>query len=320
MCTKPRIIVPGVYYHVSSKGVSGENVFLDHEMKTFFLKELSATLKKYSYDCCCWSLMDNHYHMVIKSSEVLISKFMQRLNSVLAKEFNRRNGREGVVFFRRYASLISDESELKKLIRYVHLNPVRCGACFLEELNTFEWCSHKDVVSQNSSEILNRELLLNQFAGPEPVKTYENYIAESDYENDEAIRIVRNANKGKQNFSKPECWILGNEEFIRMVLYKDMCRKARIARHIIEGVSLEQIHQELQVCLCSEKNDLYFQGRENQKSTSRELFAYLGALRYDFYHTEIAGYLKITSSAVSRMVSRYSRITQGEYLLKSVVC
>ncbi|MFP4165387.1 MAG: hypothetical protein ACLFQB_15695, partial [Chitinispirillaceae bacterium] len=51
---------------------------------------------------------------------------------------------------------------------------------------------------------------------------------------------------------------------------------------------------------------------------ARELFAYAGACCYDFRNTEIAEYLKITASAVSRMVSRYDRISGREFLLESV--
>ncbi|MFP4242156.1 MAG: hypothetical protein ACLFQB_09520, partial [Chitinispirillaceae bacterium] len=61
MCTKPKIIVPDVYYQVSSKGVFGEKIFSDDELKRFFLKELSKTLDKFSYRCCGWSVMNNHY-------------------------------------------------------------------------------------------------------------------------------------------------------------------------------------------------------------------------------------------------------------------
>ncbi|MFP4243047.1 MAG: transposase, partial [Chitinispirillaceae bacterium] len=95
MCTKPRIIVPGVFYQVYSKGVSGEKIFGNPEMKKFFLRELAVTLEKFSFKCCSWSIMDDHYHLVVKSSDVPISKFMQRLNSVYAKKFNREKGREG---------------------------------------------------------------------------------------------------------------------------------------------------------------------------------------------------------------------------------
>lgn len=319
MCTKPRIIVPNVYYQISSKGVSGEKIFGKTELKRFFLRELAKSLKKFSYRCCCWSLMDNHYHLVVESSEVPISKFMQRLNSVYAKKFNREMGREGVVFFRRYASIISEETELRKLIRYVHLNPVRCGDCTLEELDSYEWCGH-GALAREEDDILDRGTILDQFSGSDPLAEYRSYITspDSDLETDETIIRVRDANRGKLNFFIPELWVIGSSEFIRMVLEKDRLRRARIARHLISGVSLEMLHENLQISFCSQKDELFLQGRINQKSTARELFAYAGVCRYDFLTTELAEYLKTTASAVSRMISRFGRISDRDYLLDSV--
>ncbi|MFP4165241.1 MAG: transposase [Chitinispirillaceae bacterium] len=319
MCTKPRIIVPGVYYQIYSKGVSGEKILKDRKMKEFFLKELAISLEKYAFQCCSWSVMDDHYHLVVKSSEVPISKFMQRLNSVYAKKFNRENKREGVVFFRRYASVISEETELKKLIRYVHLNPVRCGLCTLEQLDHHEWSGHGAVVQGSDGRILDKDALLAQFPGSDPLSQYRDYInSEKADGGDELIRIVRNANRGKVNFSKWESWVIGSEHFVLDVLQKDRSRRARIARHIMENATLEKLHESLQLCFVSEREQLYRQGRINQKSTCRELFAYVGACRYDFHHTEIAEYLGITGSGVSRMISRYPKISQQEYLVGTV--
>ncbi|MFP4013418.1 MAG: transposase [Chitinispirillaceae bacterium] len=319
MCTKPRIIVPGVFYQVYSKGVFGEEIFPTPELKSFFLKELAITLKKYSYLCCSWSLQKDHYHLVVKSSEVPISKFMQRLNSVIAKEFNRQCGREGVVFFRRYASVISEETELKKLIRYVHLNPVRCGECTLEELDQYEWCGHRAVVQGSEDDLLDKDCLLNQFPGSDSLRQYREYLLseKTDCVDDEVIRKVRDVNRGKMNFFRPESWIIGSYEFMRMVLEKDRSRRVRLARHIVTNTTLENLHQALQVCLNSEKEELFHQGRVNQKSTSRELFAYLGVCCYDFHATQVANYLGITGSGASRMVSRYAKVFQREYLVKS---
>ncbi|MFP4014652.1 MAG: transposase [Chitinispirillaceae bacterium] len=320
MCTKPRIIVPGVFYQVYSKGVHGEDIFPTPELKDFFLKELAITLEKYSYLCCSWSLQKNHYHLVVKSSKEPISKFMQRLNSVYAKMFNRESGREGVVFFRRYASVITEETEIKKLIRYVHLNPVRCGECTLEELDHYEWCGHSAVVQGRDDDLLDKECLLNQFPGSEPLRQYRDYLSseESDCGYNEIIGKVRNANRGKMGVSKPESWVIGSLDFIRMVLRKDHSRKVRLARHILTDTTLEKLHEALRCCLDCEKEELFHQGWKNQKSTSRELFAYLGTCCYDFRATEIAQYLGITGSGVSRMVSRYSGIIQREYLAESV--
>ncbi|MFP4242193.1 MAG: transposase [Chitinispirillaceae bacterium] len=318
MCTKPRIIVPGVYYHVTSRGVFGEKILQDPELKKFLLRELKITLDKFSFTCVSWSIMDDHYHLIVKSSQVTISRFMQRLNSVYAKKFNREKNREGVVFFRRYASVISEETELKKLIRYVHMNPVRCGACTLEELDRYEWCGHSSVVNADDA-VLDNKSLLDQFNASDPVGDYCRYLnsAETDCEK-EIIRIVRNANRGKMNFSKPELWVIGSYEFVQAVLREDRCRKTRIARHSILDISLKELHETLRNNIYSEEEELFFQGRINQKSTARELFAYAGACSYDFRNTEIAEYLKVDPSAVSRMISRYNRITQKDYLIDAV--
>ncbi|MFW6245704.1 MAG: transposase [Fibrobacterota bacterium] len=319
MCTKPRIIVPGVFYHVTSKGVFGEDIFPTPELKSFFLKELSITLKKYSYLCCSWSLQKDHFHLVVKSSDVPISKFMQRLNSVYAKKFNRERGREGVVFYRRYASVISEETELKKLIRYVHLNPVRCGDCTAEKLDWYEWCGHRAVMQGDEDAILDRGTLISQFQGSDPVDQYRHFLSSVSpgCDGDETVRKIRNANKGWFHFADPELFVIGSAGFIRKVLEMDRSRRARIARHIIADATLEKIHGALQLCLNCEKEELFHQGRVNQKSTARELFAYTSACCYDFQATEIAEYLGVTGSGVSRMISRYSKIRQWDYLVDS---
>lgn len=229
MCTKPRVIVPGVFYQVSSRGVFGEDIFPTTELKNFFLKELAITLKKYSFTCCSWSLQKDHYHLVVESSEIPISKFMQRLNSVYAKKFNSERGREGVVFFRRYASVITEETELKELIRYVHLNPVRCGDCTLEELDHYKWSGHRAVVQGIDDNLVDKVCLLNQFSGSDPLHQYRIYLSSGKpgCDDDESIRIVRSANREKTGFSEPELWVIGSLDFIRKVLEMDRCRRAR---------------------------------------------------------------------------------------------
>ncbi|NLG19602.1 MAG: hypothetical protein GX556_19965, partial [Fibrobacter sp.] len=109
MCTQPRMVVPFAFYQVTSKSICDQKIFPDNTLKTFFLKELSISLKCYSFQCLAWSIMDDHFHMMVKSSDVSISKFMQRLNSVYAKKFNRYNKRKGHLFEQRFSSVIVQE-------------------------------------------------------------------------------------------------------------------------------------------------------------------------------------------------------------------
>jgi len=92
MATKPRMIVPNAFYQIKSACIPELKVFSSEKMKIFLLKQISIAKGKYSFKCFSWSIMDNHYHLVVQSSEETISKFMQRVNFAFAKYFNRING------------------------------------------------------------------------------------------------------------------------------------------------------------------------------------------------------------------------------------
>ncbi|NLE00680.1 MAG: hypothetical protein GX640_12485 [Fibrobacter sp.] len=64
--------------------------------------------------------------------------------------------------------------------------------------------------------------------------------------------------------------------------------------------------------------ELMRQGRSNERSTAREMFAYVARYRYDYNGVAIAAYLKKTDSAVSRMLSRFENVNQKEYLVDAV--
>jgi hypothetical protein len=54
---------------------------------------------------------------------------MQRLLTGYAQQFNRRHRRHGVLFQNRYKSILCEEdSYLRGLVRYIHLNPLRTSA------------------------------------------------------------------------------------------------------------------------------------------------------------------------------------------------
>ena len=71
-------------------------------------------------------LMSNHLHIIVKTREANLQKFMQRFNTSYSVYYNRRHKRSGHLYQGRYkAILIEADSSLLELSRYVHLNPVR---------------------------------------------------------------------------------------------------------------------------------------------------------------------------------------------------
>jgi REP element-mobilizing transposase RayT len=320
--SKPRIVVSGVFYEVTSKGARGTAIFDTDELKSFFLTEFSRTLEKFSYQCYGWSLLDDHYHLILKSSDISISKFMQRINSIYAKHYNKVKNEQGTVFYRRFASVIAEqETCLKDLIRYVHLNPVRCGTCTLEHLDTYKWCGHHSLTNNESDQIQNTSDVLKIFAGSNASTAYHDFIHRNSSEpkTEKFIQDIRNANNGLEKFSQPEPWVIGTPKFVREILERDRCNRARTARHTREDITCENIHDKIKVQLNITDDEFFRQGRLNIRTKARLLFAYVGVIRFDYSGADLAKYLGVTRSAISRMLSRWKTVEEREKLFRDVM-
>ena len=319
MTSKPRIIVPFHFYQLSSIGIPELNIFNSNQMKSFFLNQLFITLKKFSFHCLAWALMDDHYHLVIKSSDDSISIFMQRLNSVLAKHFNKINRRKGAVFSKRFSSIVIQEgNSIKDIIRHIHLNPVRRGICTLEELDNYEWAGHHSLVNNISGSIINSPELLNMFGGSGSIDCYRKFV-KSGTGNPQVINLMRMSNEGTLNFHNSNCFVIGDSTFTELVFEEDRCRKAQMARYVREHIALDKMLYKVKRCVDFDIQSIFRHGRLNEISTVRELFATIGHCNYEFKCTEIATHLRVTTSAVSRMVSRSKRIAEFNFL-KEMIC
>ena len=86
----------------------------------------------------------------------------------------------------------------------------------------------------------------------------------------------------------------------------------------MENLTLEGMLQKVKATVDIGPVDIFRQGRLNELSTVRQLFATIGHCEYQFSCTDIAKYLKITASAVSMMISRNNRITELHFLKKMI--
>jgi len=70
-----------------------------------------------------WTLISNHFHLLLRTGPIPLSTVMRRLNVVT---FNIRHRRSGHLFQNRYKSVVCEEDAyLLELTRYIHLNPLR---------------------------------------------------------------------------------------------------------------------------------------------------------------------------------------------------
>lgn len=144
MPRKPRLEAPDLLYHVIGRGIERKEIFSSGDDYLFFLKTLGKILNDTGTKCFAFTLMTNHFHLLIKSSSIPLSSIMRRLLTTYAIYFNKKNHRAGHLFQNRYKSIICEEdSYLLELIRYIHLNPKRAGIVkTMTELNSYPYSGH----------------------------------------------------------------------------------------------------------------------------------------------------------------------------------
>jgi len=124
-----RLEHPGAIWHVTSRGNERREIYRTDDDRNGFLAVLAESVVRYRWTLHAWVLMTNHYHLLVETPEPTLSVGVKRLNGLHAQNFNRAHHRVGHLFQGRFkAILVERESHLLELVRYIVLNPVRCGA------------------------------------------------------------------------------------------------------------------------------------------------------------------------------------------------
>jgi len=122
-----RIEYAGAFHHVMNRGLERREIFRDEKDCEAFLSLCLDIHKRFKVILHAYSLMPNHYHLMVETPEGNLSRAMRHLDGVYTQGFNRRRrGRGGPLFQGRYkAILIDKEAYSLELSRYIHLNPVK---------------------------------------------------------------------------------------------------------------------------------------------------------------------------------------------------
>ncbi len=98
----------------------------DNRDRAKWLELLDRVALRYGWRFFAWVLMDNHFHLFLRTPNPDLSAGMHDLNSGYASWFNRRHERVGSLYQGRFkAILVENESYAWTLSRYIHLNPCR---------------------------------------------------------------------------------------------------------------------------------------------------------------------------------------------------
>lgn len=161
------------YYHVYNRGAGRQNIFIDPYDRRKFLSILKRHLSKrsrrgsytlYDVELVAYCLMSNHFHLLIYIPEEPreITGLMRSVGTAYSMYFNKRHDLSGHLFQGIYkASLISNDSYLAHISRYIHLNP--------RGYRTYEWSSLREYLGERHTDWVHPERVL----GTSPEKYLE---------------------------------------------------------------------------------------------------------------------------------------------------
>ena len=162
------------HYHIYNRANGNEKIFLNDDNYLFFLSKYKKHIDPIC-DTFSYCLMPNHFHLLIRfKDDFLIEQLMNfnnknDISTFLSKQFsnffssytqafNKQQNRKGSLFMKPFKRKeIKDEVYLKKLIHYIHLNPVGAGLC--SKPNLWKYSSFNAIVSDKRTNILKSDVI-----------------------------------------------------------------------------------------------------------------------------------------------------------------
>jgi REP element-mobilizing transposase RayT len=209
MARKPRLHVPGGFYHVILRGNGGQDIFHSVEDSKFFESLVSEGIERFGHRIHCYCWMKNHIHLVIQIANTPLSKIIQNISFRYTLFINNKYDTRGHLFQGRYkAVLVDPENYLLQLIRYIDLNPVR--AEIVNKPEEYRWSSHRAYMDKASCGWLTVDYILGLFSNnrAEALKDYQEFVIDGMQQGYRKEVISGSVRRD----------ILGNDRFVEEVL------------------------------------------------------------------------------------------------------
>ena len=160
MARPPRIDFSNAVYHVTSRGNGRAVIFWSEDDRQRFLAQLADSLHTAGVRLYAFALLENHFHLLVRTPRANLSRFMQRLLTRYALYCRYKHRRPGHLFQGRFkAKLVEDDVYLTAVTRYIHLNPVKIAAFRrvgarerLLYLRSFAWSSYAGYVDASKAQ------------------------------------------------------------------------------------------------------------------------------------------------------------------------
>lgn len=149
------------FFHIMVQGIKKEKIFCKKEYKEKYIQLMKLFKEKQKIDIISYCVMNNHSHIIIYTEDINeLTKYMERLNTTYAINYNKAENRVGYVYRNRFESKeIYNQDYLTKCIKYIHMNPVKAKITTTE--GEYKYSSYNDYI--NKKGIVTDKLLRNIF-------------------------------------------------------------------------------------------------------------------------------------------------------------
>ena len=125
----PHIYLDDTWYCITSSTYQRRRLFRPEGYKDLIRAQLKALAQEFSLQLAAWVILDNHYHILVKSRiGAELSRFIGRLHGRTSFEINGRDqARHRQVWHNYWDTLMRDEAGYWTRFNYIHHNPVKHG-------------------------------------------------------------------------------------------------------------------------------------------------------------------------------------------------
>lgn len=230
----------GAWHHVMNRGARRALIFTRDADCVKFLSIVGDVVERHGIEVHAYSLMPNHYHLLVRTPSANLSRAMRQLNGTFTLWLNKVYEWDGPVFRGRYQSqVVEDEKYLRILLAYIHLNPI--NAHLVPRLDSFAWTSHRIYLGRDSApDWLSMDHFLKLFGSAsrlnEFVRSVRNKAIEypEDFDPETGLFGKKGIRRRKERFNRPASSPVNEED-------SQIAEKVLAEVYELTGTSLKEL-------------------------------------------------------------------------------
>ena len=132
---------PGAVHHVIARFIDRDFLIPDEQARERYLSLLGRAMTESDWRCLAFAIMSSHVHLAMIGGRTPAERWLRRVHPPYAAWLNVRLARIGPVFTASPAIWVMRADQERRLVAYLHNNPVRAGV--VAHARDSHWTSHR---------------------------------------------------------------------------------------------------------------------------------------------------------------------------------